>query len=255
MKRLKLTISYDGAHWQGWQSQPSGKSVQDRLEAALCLITKNEVRVHGSGRTDTGVHAFEQTAHCDVPAALAMEPENWVRALNTHLPRSIRVMRCEFAEPEFHARYSAKGKVYRYRIFRGDVLGPFDDGRASHVYGELDLNALRACASALIGTHNFARLSAFRNDAKEAVTRGDPAATTRTIHRVVVHGNGDELTIEFEGEGFLYKMVRMMTGAMIHVARGNATVAWFEALLAQPDGLKNHHCAPADGLYLVRVLY
>ena len=254
MKRLKLTLSYDGAPWQGWQSQPNGKSVQDQLEAALEIVTKVKTGVHGSGRTDTGVHALAQIAHCDVADTLTMSPSNWIRALNTHLPRSIRVVACEFAPETFHARFDAKGKIYRYRICRGDVLSPFEHQRAWHVHGELDLDILRTCAQALLGTHNFARLSAFRGGPKEAATRGDPAVTTRTIHRVDIIENGDVLEIEFEGDGFLYKMVRLLTGAMIHAARGEGA-AWFEALLTVLDGPKNNQCAPADGLYLVKVLY
>lgn len=255
MPRLKLTIAYDGAPWQGWQSQLNGQGIQDQIEAALAIIVKQPVALHGSGRTDTGVHAMAQIAHCEVPESLAMQPSNWIRGLNTHLPRSIRIVGCEAAAPDFHARFDAKGKVYRYRICRGDVLSPFEAGRAWHVHGELDLAALDGCATALVGTHNFARLCAFRGGPKEAATRGDPSATTRTIHRVAISSEAKVLTIEFEGDGFLYKMVRLITGAMIHCARGGMSVGAFRELFASPDGPKNHQCAPADGLYLVRVLY
>ncbi len=255
MKRLKLTISYDGSRWLGWQSQPGGKTVQDQIEAALKFFAKTDISLHGSGRTDAGVHALAQIAHCDVPESPSMGAMNWLRALNTHLPRTIRIMDSEFVDDDFHARFSAKAKVYRYRICRGSVLTPFEFGRAWHVFGDVDLEALRACGQALLGTHNFARLCAFRGDAKEAATRGDPAATTRTIYRVDVHEDGESLEIEFEGNGFLYKMVRMLTGAMIHVGRGGGAMAEFEKLLSDPTGIKNRQCAPADGLYLVRVVY
>jgi tRNA pseudouridine38-40 synthase len=225
---------------------------------AMALIVGAPTRVHGSGRTDTGVHALAQVAHADVPAARQLSPEAWVRALNANLPHSIRVITCEPVAGDFHARYGAEGKVYRYRIARAGVMSPFDHQRAWQVYGELDISLLKSCAQRLLGTHNFARLAANRGDLKEAKTRGDPQATTRTIRRVEVcegEATGD-LLIEFEGDGFLYKMVRMLVGSMVRVAQGRETLAWFDDLLARPSAVpKSHHCAPPDGLYLVRVLY
>ena len=256
--RYRFTLSYDGASWAGWQSQPNGRGVQDRVEAALALIVGAPTRVHGSGRTDAGVHALAQVAHADIPATRQLAPEAWVRALNANLPHSIRVTHCELVAADFHARYGARGKVYRYRIARSAVLSPFDNGLAWQVHGALDLAVLHECAQRLHGTHDFARLAANRGDAKEARHRGDPLATTRTIHRVEVGERADagEVRIEFEGDGFLYKMVRMLVGSMVRVAQGREPLAWFEDLLAHPGGVpKSHHCAPADGLYLVRVLY
>jgi len=255
LQRWKFRLAYDGAPWQGWQSQLSGLSVQDQVEAAFAAALNMPVSVQGSGRTDAGVHALAQVMHCDVPAALQMQGTNWVRAVNTKLPRSIRLLDGEPVDASFHARFSAKGKVYRYRISRAAVLSPFDHGRAWHVFGDVDLDAMRACATLLPGTHNFARLSANRGDMDEATRREDIAGTTRTMQRAELAEHGDELTFEIEGDGFLYKMVRLITGALVHVARGRASVAWFEDLLRDPSGVKNHHCAPADGLYLVRVLY
>jgi tRNA pseudouridine38-40 synthase len=255
MRRLRLTIAYDGRPWQGWQSQPGGLTVQDKLNEALSTIAKQPLSVEGSGRTDSGVHALAQIAHCDVPTTLRMEAHNWVRALNANLPASIRVTNCEFAAPDFHARFQAKGKIYRYRIWRADVMSPFEVGRAWHVYGELDVAALRRCADHLVGTHNFVRLSANRGDLSEEARRSDPEVTTRTIHRVAVTEQDDVLTFEIEGSGFLYKMVRMITGSLLHVARGRDGEGWFEDLLNNPAGEKSSQCALPDGLYLVRVKY
>ncbi len=254
-RRLKLTIAYDGQPWQGWQSQPNGQSIQDQVQQALALVAKEPIIIEGSGRTDGGVHALAQIAHCDVPAALRMEPYNWVRALNAILPPSIRLQACEFAAPDFHARFQAKGKVYRYRVWRADVMSPFEMGRAWHVFGEVDLDLLRHCARRVVGKHNFARLSANRGDLSEAARRADPKTTTRIIRRVDVIEGPDALTLEFEGSGFLYKMVRMITGSLIQVARGRDTEAWFADLLDNPAGVKSSQCAIPDGLYLVRVLY
>jgi tRNA pseudouridine38-40 synthase len=254
-RRLKFTIAYDGQPWQGWQSQPNGQSVQDQVQYALSLVAKQPIVIEGSGRTDGGVHALAQIAHCDVPAALRMEPYNWVRAANAILPPSIRVQACEFAAPDFHARFQAKGKVYRYRLWRGDVMSPFEMGRAWHVFGKVDLDLLHRCAQRVVGTHNFARLSANRGDLSEAARQANPAMTTRTIHRVDLIESPEALTLEFEGSGFLYKMVRMITGGLIQVARGRDTEDWFADLVDHPVGVKCSQCAIPDGLYLVRVNY
>lgn len=254
-KRLKLTIAYDGQPWRGWQSLPSGDTIQDQLEAALAKIAAMPVRIHGSGRTDTGVHALAQTAHCDVPASSNLAESAWVSALNAVLPPSIRIMAAELVPAEFHARFDATGKVYRYRIWRPPVMSPFEVGRAWHVFGDMDEDAVRECARILIGAHDFARLSANRGDVSEEERRSDAFNLTRTITRADVGRTDDVLSVEFEGDGFLYKMARLMAGTMVHVARGRDSIEWFRSLLDDPSGVKSHHMAPADGLYLVRVLY
>jgi tRNA pseudouridine38-40 synthase len=253
--RLKLTIAYDGSPWQGWQSQVGGTAVQDQIETALKDLAGHRVVVHGSGRTDAGVHARAQVAHIEPPESMRLTMESWVRALNVRLPHSIRILKCEEAPEDFHARFSAAGKVYEYRIWRADVLSPFEAGRAWHLYGPLDMAALRAGAEALCGTHNFARLSANRGDMSDDERRENAEGLTRTITRLEVHEEGDVLRLEFEGDGFLYKMVRLMVGSLIHVARGRESPEWLHSLVANPSGPKSSHCAPADGLYLVRVLY
>ncbi len=256
-KRLRLRLAYDGAPWRGWQSMPGGRTVQDELNAAFQKVTSATVRTQGSGRTDAGVHALGQVAHADVPETLTLLPPAWINALNRHLPPSIRVLDVREAAPEFHARFDATGKVYRYRIWRHHVLSPFESGRAWQVYGRLDLARLRAGAELLAGTHDFARLSAFRGGEKEALLRDDPAATTRTLRRVEVRDtSADLLEIEFEGDGFLYKMARLLTGSLIQVARGRAELDWLRDLIENPRATpKSHHAAPADGLYLVEVRY
>jgi tRNA pseudouridine38-40 synthase len=254
-RRLRLTLAYDGQPWQGWQSLSNGQGIQDRIERAFLIATGQTVRVHGSGRTDAGVHALGQTAHADVTAGLKMPPASWVDALNAALPPSIRVIACEDAAPDFHARFHAAAKVYRYKIWRPRILDPFQAGRAWHVYGPLDTDALRRCASIVLGTHNFARLSACRGDISDDERREDEAGLTRTLTRVDVHDAPPFIEIEIEGDGFLYKMARMIVGSMVRVARGRETEAWFRDLVENPAGLKTNQTAPADGLYLVRVLY
>jgi tRNA pseudouridine38-40 synthase len=247
--RWKLTIAYDGAPFRGWQSQSGGNTVQDLLEAAVGRILGAAVTVHGSGRTDAGVHALGQVAHFDVPDGWRMDAAAWLRALQVHLPPQIRVMRAEAAEPRFHARFDAVGKTYRYRLWHGAVLPPHEWQRAWHVPHVLDEVRLREVLSLCAGRHDFAAFAAFRGD-----VRSD-ADTVRTIHRAGLERKGEEWVLTWSGDGFLYRMVRLLTGAAVRVAQGRAGVAWFRGLLDEPAGRKNHHQAPADGLYLVSVDY
>ncbi|HCN78678.1 MAG TPA: tRNA pseudouridine(38-40) synthase TruA [Verrucomicrobiales bacterium] len=255
MRRLRLTVAYCGSGWRGWQSLAGGGTIQDELTAAVKKATRIETVVHGSGRTDAGVHALAQVAHMDVPASARMSHGAWCKALNACLPMTIRVTRVEDAEPGFHARFDAVGKIYRYRIWRPEMLDPFEADRAWHVYGRLDISALRRCADLLAGRHNFVRLSANRGDMWETQRRALPEKTTRTLHRVDIAEKGDVLEIEFEGDGFLYRMARLITGSMVQVARGRATEEWFASLLATHEGLQSNQMAPACGLYLVSVKY
>jgi tRNA pseudouridine38-40 synthase len=257
MRRLRLTIAYDGRPWQGWQSQARGMAVQDQLEAVFGKLTDAKVSVQGSGRTDAGVHARAQIAHVDVPADARLQGDLWLSALNGNLPFSIRVLKCEElgVGHSFHARFDAVGKVYEYRIWHGKVMSPFECGFAWHVWGEMDLDLMRAGMQVLCGTHNFARLSANRGGLSEEERREDSHALTRTIQRTELFEEGDLVRLEFEGDGFLYKMVRIMVGSLVHMGRGRANLEWLRDLAENPDGEKSHHCAPADGLYLVRVKY
>jgi tRNA pseudouridine38-40 synthase len=164
-------------------------------------------------------------------------------------------MYCDWAAADFHARYDAVGKTYEYRIYHGPVLPPLEVQRAWHIFGALDEQALHQAAALLQGRHNFARLSANRGDMDEATRRANVAGTTRTIYHVQLQRQGPLVCLRFHGEGFLYKMVRLMVGAMVHIARGKADLTWLQELLQNSAGEKNHHCAPADGLYLVSVDY
>ena len=255
MRRLRLTVAYDGQPWRGWQSMPHGETIQDQIEAAFARVISRKVRLHGSGRTDAGVHAFAQVAHVDVPATLDLDHDTWVRALNAVLPASIRVNEVTTVTPDFHARFDTVGKTYRYRIWRPRILSPFEAGRAAHVYGPLSLDTLREGLTLMQGTHNFVRLSANRGDQSEVERRLHPEASTRTIRRAVLHDRGDILELEFEGDGFLYKMVRILAGTLIHIARGRAELPWLADLLSSSEGDQSRHVAPADGLYLVEVHY
>jgi len=243
MMRLRLVIAYDGRPFRGWQSQAGGGAVQDHLERAFAELCGKRVVVHGAGRTDAGVHALGQCAHADVEREGEID---WPGALNANLPREIRVLRCRRARGDFHARYSARGKVYMYRIWNAAVLSPFELGRAWHLPGVLDVEAMREAARVFEGSHDFKGFAANRGKPEEN--------TVRTIRDVTVGRKGRVVTLRFEGDGFLYKMVRMMTGSLVKIGQGRAPVDSVASYLEGAAG-KCAFAAPAEGLYLARVIY
>jgi tRNA pseudouridine38-40 synthase len=246
LQRLKLIVAYDGPSFGGWQSQAHRNTVQDHLERALHRISGTHVRVHGAGRTDAGVHALAQCAHADVPRH-RLPPERWTNALNALLPPTIRVLRCRFVSASFHARFSAKGKVYRYRIWSAPIMPPLEFQRAWHVPREIDFDLLKTAAGQFIGVHDFAAF---------AVNRGHPVKNTvRNIHSAKVRRKGPCITVELHGDGFLYKMARLMVGEMMRCAAGDSSVNEMEKRLASGRAGGARLVAPADGLYLVRVRY
>src|SRR5438477_10905077 len=169
-RRLKLVISYDGRDFAGWQSQKHGNTVQDHLEAAFEKVCGTRLAVTGSGRTDSGVHALGKCAHVDVPAA-QFAAERWLKALNGVLSPAILILRSAFVGKSFHARFSAKGKVYRYRIINGAVRPPLEIGRAWHVNSPLDRELLEQAAKVFIGRHDFAAFAANRGKVERSTTR------------------------------------------------------------------------------------
>jgi tRNA pseudouridine38-40 synthase len=250
--RLKLTIAYDGRPYQGWQSQPCGNTVQDHLLRALAAVARQPVSIQGSGRTDTGVHALGQCAHFDPPPELTMNPYNWVPALNAHLPATIRVMACEEVAAEFHARFSATAKTYHYDLCTSPILPPHAAGLAWHRPRGLDPGVLADALSHFLGRHDFHAFAAYRGN--------EDAATDyhRHIHTATVETLETGYRMIVSGDGFLYKMVRMLAGAAVKVAQGRLPEDDLLRLLDQPPGLpfgKCNHCAPADGLYLREVCY
>ena len=240
--RFKLHIAYDGAPFLGWQSQVGGNTVQDQIEGAFLKLCGERIVVHGSGRTDTGVHALGQVAHVDIPQPRI---ENWAAAVNAHLPRTIRIMQCEVAPADFHARFSAKGKIYIYRIYNGPFQEPLELGRSWHIPPTLDVSLLRLSAQKLVGTHDFGGFAANRGKPEES--------TVRTVHRIEVAESGPIITLTFEGTGFLYKMVRLLTGSMVRCAQHRSGLEWLEEVLEGKK--KSSFAAVAHGLYLSQVLY
>jgi tRNA pseudouridine38-40 synthase len=245
--RLRLRLAYDGAAFRGWQSQPGGGAVQDVLQQTFARLAGGAtVPVQGSGRTDAGVHALGQIAHAEVPDDCG--PADWTRALNAVLPPSVRVLSCRRCPASFHARLSATGKVYDYLLWTGPVLPPLRAGRCWHVHPAPDLDLLRAAARVLEGRHDFRGFSA---------NRGGPPVrnTTRHVRSIRVTARGPLVRLRFEGDGFLYKMVRMLVAAIVAVARGKASM---DDLRARRDGRPAplaRAVAPAGGLYLVKVTH
>ncbi len=246
VERLMLRVAYDGAGLRGWQSQEGGGTVQDLLEEAFRAVTGVRVRVVGSGRTDAGVHALRQCAHVDVPS-MRMDGRAWRMALNSHLPATIRVMKVSKVHKSFHARFDAVSKHYRYTIRNAETLPPFEAGRVWLVPWKLDTEAMRQAACNLMGTHDFRRLSAVR--------KGDSEPGIRTITRAEVRRCGSLIILDFEGNGFLYKMVRIMTALLVRVGSGRMDIEELRMMLEEPAGRRATHCAPADGLVLMDVVY
>jgi tRNA pseudouridine38-40 synthase len=242
--RLKLSLAYDGTPFCGWQSQAGGNTIQDRVQAAFRSVGGTNVIVHGAGRTDAGVHALSQCAHVDVGEG-SLTPRDWLRAVNANLPPEIRIMRCVKAAADFHARFQATGKRYDYRLWCAPVHPPLECRRSWHVVRPIDLRVLKRDAKKLVGTHDFRGFSA---------NRGHPVRdTVRQLSRVEVRRDGPRLTLRFEGNGFLYKMVRLLTGTLIQIAQGRADESLLDDALV--GKAKTSFAAPACGLYLVRVDY
>lgn len=249
--RLKLTIAYDGAPFSGWARQPQKETIQGVIESALQEVSKQEVKLHGSGRTDSGVHADGQVAHFDVSDENSMNPYNWVPALNTKLPPSIRILGCEEVSPDFHARFSARAKTYLYTIDLNPVLHPHRHQRVWHLPRQLDPETLEECLQSYVGSHDFQNFSALRGN------ETDQTSYVRTLTQSSLSRDGLLYQLTFSANGFLYKMVRILTGVAVQVAQARLLMSDFESMLMRPLE-RNHaakYCAPPSGLSLKSVDY
>jgi tRNA pseudouridine38-40 synthase len=247
MRNLKITLQYDGTDFVGWQRQDTGVSIQGLLEDALVPIEGAAVVVHGAGRTDAGVHALGQVATFGLHASI--DPATLVRALNAVLPGAVRVTAAEDVEAGFHARFSAVGKVYEYRLVNAPFISPFVHRYAWHVPGRLDVAAIRDASRLLIGRRDF---EAFQGSGS------DVASTVRTIHRLEWRsGDGHDAPtiVHIEGDGFLRHMVRNIVGTLVDIGSGRWAAAEMASILESGDRARAGRTAPALGLFLVRVLY
>lgn len=245
--RYKLLIAYDGTRYCGWQVQHTGTSIQTLVEKAASTALRSPVKVIGSGRTDAGVHALGQTAHFSYDGALDLE--KFHHSLNGLLPPDIRIMQISAAPDDFHARYSAKAKIYRYHLHTGQVLSPFKRLYTTHLFYSIDRSLLKEAASLFVGTHDF---TSFSNEAHRGSASRDPV---RTISRLEIIENGDDVTLEFEADGFLYKMVRNIVGTLLDVAKGRLDIGQIPTIFEAKDRRKAGSCAPPQGLFLVKVIY
>ena len=249
MKRLAIGIQYDGASWQGWQTQPHGQTVQDALQAAIRKFALRDIPIQCAGRTDTGVHAIEQVAHFDTDIDRTMQ--SWVRGVNNFLPPSIAVrwaqdMAPDAAGQDFHARFSAVGRTYHYYLYNHAVRSPLLHGRAGWAFRPLDAERMRLAAQHLVGRHDF---SAFRAAQCQA------SSPVRSMASVEVIRQGDLLRFTLTANAFLHHMVRNIIGSLIAVGTGAQPESWIAELLASGDRRLAAPTFMPDGLYLAKIDY
>jgi tRNA pseudouridine38-40 synthase len=246
---LKLTIAYDGSCFSGWQSQSHKKTVQDIIESAFADIAGHRIIVHGASRTDAGVHALAQVAHVTLGevSPKMSSPERWQSALNASLPPQVRILRAQRVSKTFHARFCAQSKIYRYLLWHDHTLPPLLYQRAWHIHGPLNFSLMKEMATIISGIHDFRGFTARSGAAQKN--------TIRDLYSVKVAQRGKEISLIFHGNGFLYHMVRMLAGAIVHVAREKTDPKDFLLRLHGAQAPIAPHTAPAAGLYLVRIFY
>lgn len=244
--RWKCICAYDGTDFKGWQRQPHGNTVQDCLEVALSTIFSASVKTHGSGRTDAGVHAHGQCFHFD--GIWPHGPEKMIRAMHAQLPGSIQIKSLRKINDRFHARFSVKRKRYKYRILLGRAAPEIERYVWHRPAIPLNLKAMNQAAKYLIGTHDFTAYSA--NPSKD-----DDPNPVKTIYGLDIRQYGNKITLIAEGSGFLYKMVRNITGALYSVGRNRMTPEDVKDILIAKQRTHRVVTAPAKGLWLERVFY
>lgn len=247
MPNHKLVLTYDGHDFVGWQIQNAGISIQGKVQESLKIVCREPVKVIGAGRTDAGVHAVEQTASFRTSRPLNIDSA--LRSLNGILPYSIRALSLEVAEDDFHPIFSAKRKIYHYHLCLGREQSPFLRGRSWLVRDTMDISSMETAAKGFVGTHDF---SSFANKAREGSAGKNPI---RTIYRADVIRTETGLRLEFESNGFLYKMVRNLVGFLVDVGRGKFYPSDVEHILSAKDRRLSSAAAPARGLFLVKTIY
>ncbi len=244
-RRWKCVCAYDGRGFNGWQSQPDGRAVQDAIERRLRELLGHAVRVHGSGRTDAGVHALGQVFHFD--AAWRHGPVRLLAALRGGLPATIQIRSARRVPPDFHARFSARGKTYVYQIHHGGPADPFRHPYCWSIPQKLDVAAMRQAARRLCGRHDFRSFAADNGSG--------PGSAVRHLRRLVITGRGARLRITAEADGFLYKMVRGLVGALVAVGQGRLAPDDVVAIRRAARRTNAVATAPPQGLFLARVRY
>jgi len=244
MRNVMIICEYDGTAYHGWQRQPNGISIQEVLEEKIGVITQEEIRLIASGRTDAGVHALKQVANFKTRSAIGCE--NLLKGINSLLPDDIAVKLLQDVDDGFHARYSAKSKVYVYRIFNSPVRSALWRNCSWHLRAPLDLGAMRQAAQSLEGTHDFSSFCAAGGDAEDHV---------RTVIATSVEMEHGMISFTIEASGFLRYMVRNIVGLLVDVGRGMTTLAGFEEIMDARDRTRAGITAPPQGLFLKEVRY
>jgi tRNA pseudouridine38-40 synthase len=242
--RIALGVAYRGQAYHGWQSQPDGRTVQDRLEKALSQFADAPVATVCAGRTDTGVHAFNQVVHFDAP--VARDAFSWVRGSNRYLPADIAVQWCQPVAADFHARNSARGRRYRYLLLQSPVRPALEAGDVGWSFRPLDEAALREAAALLIGEHDF---SSFRSSECQA------ASPVKVMRAITVTRQGDYWRFDFDASAFLHHMVRNIMGCLVAVGSGRQSPDWLAEVLAARRRDAAAPTFPPDGLYFVGPYY
>ncbi len=241
---MALEVSYDGTNYAGFQRQPNHITIQSELERALTELSKEQITIHGSGRTDAGVHALGQVIHFSTN--LNIPVEKWPLAIRNFLPEDIIVRRAFRVADDFHARYDAIGKVYRYQIDCGTVPNVFHRRYSYHYPYSLNTDLIQAAILHLIGTHDFSAFCASGTTIEDKV---------RTLYEITLTDDGDLLKIDFHGNGFLYNMVRILIGTLLRVGGGRIAVSDIPEIIASKDRHRAGVTAPAHGLTLLKVEY
>ncbi|MBR3149895.1 MAG: tRNA pseudouridine(38-40) synthase TruA [Eubacterium sp.] len=244
MKRLLITIKYDGTEYHGWQVQSNALSVQEEFQNAVERVFGERLDVKGCSRTDSGVHADMYCLTLDTD--MNISSEGVVMALNTKLPKDISAIDCKEVPDTFHPRYDCKSKTYVYRIYNGKIRDPFLERYAYHYRFPLDAEYLNSEAQHFVGTHDFSGFCSVKSDVED---------TVRTITKAEVKREGDMVLFTFEGDGFLYNMVRIMVGTLLFVSEGKIKSGELKDVISSKTRSRAGKTAPAKGLYLSKVNY
>lgn len=249
MRNIKITLQYEGTRYQGWQRQESTENtLQGKLEALLGKMCGVRIEVQGAGRTDAGVHALGQTANFKVPDSIDMSPAQILTYMNRYLPEDVAVIAAEEMPERFHSRLSARGKTYHYRIMNSGIPHVFERRYVWEVDTELDMEAMRAAAAYLCGTHDF---SAFTSHRKSKQSHKN----VRTIYGIDIDKSADEILFRFHGNGFLYHMIRIIVGTLLEAGMGKRKPEEMETILSSRQRESAGMLVPAKGLTLVEVHY
>lgn len=242
--RIALGIEYDGKPYCGWQSQAEGVTVQDTLQAALSEIAGEKIGVIAAGRTDTGVHGLEQVVHFDTQANRPLQA--WVRGANALLPSGVAVLWAHPVPDEFHARFSAQGRSYRYLLVNRTARSAIHAGKVGWHHIPLDLVAMQNAAQSLLGTHDFSAFRASQCQAKSPI---------KHLRQLDIHRNGDVLIFDVSADAFLHHMVRNIVGCLVYVGKGKYPVEWLAEVLASRNRRLAASTFAPDGLYLRHIQY